>query len=43
MPDISREDDTIAALATPSGPGGIGIVRVSGPLSAQLFRSVFRP
>jgi len=43
VPDISREDDTIAALATPSGPGGIGIVRVSGPLSAQLFRSVFRP
>jgi len=43
MLDISREDDTIAALATPSGPGGIGIVRVSGPLSAQFFRSVFRP
>ncbi len=43
MPDIYRENDTIAALATPSGPGGIGIIRVSGPLSAQLFRSVFRP
>lgn len=43
MPDIYRDEDTIAALATPSGPGGIGIVRVSGPLSAQLFSSVFRP
>jgi len=43
VPDIYRGEDTIVALATPSGPGGIGIVRVSGPLSAQLFRSVFRP
>ena len=29
MSEIS--DDTIAAIATPSGQGGIGIVRVSGP------------
>jgi len=31
---------TIAAIATPAGPGGIGVVRVSGPLSfaiAQAF------
>ncbi|NIA08347.1 MAG: tRNA uridine-5-carboxymethylaminomethyl(34) synthesis GTPase MnmE [Nitrospiraceae bacterium] len=41
--DIKREEDTIAAIATPMGPGGIGIVRVSGPLSTRLFRSIFRP
>ena len=28
--------DTIAALATPPGQGGIGIVRVSGPLALQI-------
>lgn len=35
--------DTIAAIATPRGEGGIGIVRVSGslaiPIACQLFRS----
>ena len=28
-------NDTIAAIATPPGKGGIGIVRVSGPLAAS--------
>ncbi len=28
--------DTIAAIATPAGKGGIGVVRVSGPLVAEL-------
>lgn len=28
--------DTIAAIATPSGTGGVGIVRVSGPLVAHV-------
>lgn len=36
-------DDTIAAISTPAGHGGIGIVRLSGPdaikLSDRLFRS----
>lgn len=36
-------DDTIAAISTPPGRGGIGIVRVSGPeavpIAAMLFRS----
>ncbi len=35
--------DTIAAIATPCGPGGIGIVRVSGPLSITIRNQVFRP
>lgn len=29
--------DTIAAIATPPGPGGVGIIRVSGPLVPALF------
>ena len=36
-------DDTIAAIATPRGEGGIGIIRISGalaiPIACQLFRS----
>lgn len=36
-------DDTIAAVATPPGPGGIGIIRVSGPLSAAIAVRVFAP
>jgi len=28
--------DTIAAIATPTGAGGIGIVRLSGPSAAQI-------
>jgi tRNA modification GTPase len=35
--------DTIAAVATPPGAGGIGIVRVSGPLSATIATRVFVP
>lgn len=32
--------DTIAAIATPPGRGGIGIVRISGPLCAQLAEQI---
>lgn len=28
--------DTIAAIATPAGPGGIGVIRVSGPLALAI-------
>ena len=34
--------DTIAAIATPLGEGGIGIIRLSGPDSLPLLASVFR-
>ena len=30
-PSLSSDSDTIAAIATPPGRGGIGVVRVSGP------------
>lgn len=32
--------DTIAAIATPPGQGGVGIVRVSGPLALPILRRV---
>lgn len=35
--------DTIVALATPPGVGGVGIVRVSGPSARQIADAVFRP
>jgi len=34
--------DTIAAISTPLGEGGIGIVRVSGPASLPIARSIFK-
>ena len=36
-------DDTIAAVATPAGEGGIGIVRVSGPDALAILRRMFAP
>jgi len=34
--------DTIAAVATPPGQGGVGILRVSGPEAATIGTTVFR-
>ena len=36
-------DDTIAAISTPLGEGGIGIVRLSGPRAGPIAESLFRP
>jgi len=36
-------DDTIAAVSTPIGEGGIGIVRISGPDAIAIASSVFTP
>lgn len=38
--NITNSSDTIAAIATASGAGGIGVVRVSGPLSQAIAVSV---
>ena len=35
-------DDTIAAIATAPGEGGIGIIRISGEKSLQVAESIFR-
>jgi tRNA modification GTPase len=40
MPSGDLDPDTIAAVATPSGRGGIGIVRVSGPAVPQVARAL---
>jgi tRNA modification GTPase len=36
-------EDTIAAISTPRGVGGIGIVRVSGARAEEICRRLFRP
>ncbi len=41
--DLLRDNDTIAAIATPCGPGGVGIVKVSGPLARTMFKKLFQP
>jgi tRNA modification GTPase len=38
-----RSDDTIAAIATPMGVGGVGIIRVSGEAAAEIVARIFRP
>ena len=35
--------DTIAAISTPPGEAGIGIVRLSGPEAESIARRLFRP
>ena len=40
---MSIQTDTIAAVATPAGPGAIGILRLSGPRAADIAAAVFRP
>ena len=36
-------DDTIAAIATAPGEGGIGIIRISGADSIAIASSIFKP
>lgn len=36
-------EDTIAAVATAYGEGGIGIIRISGERSLEILKSVFQP
>ncbi len=37
------ENRTIAAIATPNAPGGIGIVRISGENAVEIAAKIFRP
>ncbi|HSB03664.1 MAG TPA: tRNA uridine-5-carboxymethylaminomethyl(34) synthesis GTPase MnmE [Thermodesulfobacteriota bacterium] len=39
----SPEEDTIAAISTPFGESGIGIVRLSGSLAEPIARKLFKP
>ncbi len=38
-----QDTDTIAAVATPLGQAGIGVIRVSGPRAPELGRRLFSP
>lgn len=38
-----QSSDTIAAIATPFGRAGVGIIRISGPQSLNIARQIFRP
>ena len=40
---IPAGTDTIAAVATAPGAGGVGVIRISGPLAKHLLERVFRP
>ena len=35
--------ETIAAIATPRGAGGVGVIRISGPEARNVLAAVFRP
>lgn len=41
MPLIMPDQDTIAAISTPIGLGGIGIIRISGPQAVALVQPLF--
>jgi tRNA modification GTPase len=43
MPAPATLTDTIAAISTPPGRGGIGIVRLSGPQAASIAVQLVRP
>ncbi|ESP62491.1 GTPase and tRNA-U34 5-formylation enzyme TrmE [Smithella sp. ME-1] len=36
-------EDTIAAIATPFGLSGVGIIRISGPEALEIARRIFQP
>ena len=40
---IRQEQDTICAISTPKGPGGIGVVRVSGHSAYSILKRLFCP
>jgi tRNA U34 5-carboxymethylaminomethyl modifying GTPase MnmE/TrmE len=40
---MGPSDDTIAAIATSLGTGGIGIIKISGPKSVEIATCIFRP
>lgn len=42
MVRLAHSSDTIAAQATPSGRGGVGIIRISGPDSLKIARQICR-
>ncbi|HSR36110.1 MAG TPA: tRNA uridine-5-carboxymethylaminomethyl(34) synthesis GTPase MnmE [Desulfurivibrionaceae bacterium] len=43
MATPDHSEATIAAIATPPGPGGIGVIRLSGPAARAVLETLFRP
>jgi tRNA modification GTPase len=43
MANDTLSKDTIAAVATPVGQAGIGIVRISGPRAGEIAEKIFKP
>ena len=43
MSVLFPNDETIVAISTPPGQGGIGIVRLSGPASISIADQLFKP
>ena len=41
--DSFGANDTISAVSTPRGEGGIGIVRLSGPSAIPIAEKIFQP
>ena len=41
--ELRRTEDTIAAIATPPGPGAIGVIKISGPGAEAIAKRIFRP
>lgn len=39
--NINQEFDTIAAIATPIGTGGVGVIRISGDKSFEIINKIF--
>ena len=40
---LSSSEETIAAISTPPGSGGIGIIRISGNSALQVLKRLFQP
>ena len=40
---MTDREDTIAAIATAPGNGGIGIIRLSGPKAESILMKIFHP
>ncbi|MEN8140985.1 MAG: tRNA uridine-5-carboxymethylaminomethyl(34) synthesis GTPase MnmE [Thermodesulfobacteriota bacterium] len=43
MTAASSPEPTITAIATPPGPGGIGVIRISGPKALAIAQTIFQP
>lgn len=43
MTDFIADERTIAAISTPPGSGGIGIIRISGSRSLGVLKQIFKP